>query len=123
MTGSLAGKRYRWEDWVQYLEYTPVKGYTFTNIGMESHLKLLHYNKIAHNFDLSLRPDFYFRHFEQILSDNPHTDVTKEHYEEAVPFAIESIQKYYNASEAQALQMINKYRRETLEKLGRNPNE
>lgn len=73
------------------LEYTPLKGSSFANIAVESHLKVLHRNGIHRSWDCSLRPDFFLRHLEQVLTDDPETEETRTDAAEAAPLLVESL--------------------------------
>ncbi len=92
MNGAQPGGRAYWKrrdgPW---LEYTPLKGSSFVNIGAESHLKVLHRNGIHRVWDCSLRPDFFLRHMQQVLEDDPETDETRADIAEAAPLLVESL--------------------------------
>lgn len=94
--------RFKWTDELQYLEHTPVRGESFQNIGVDSHLKVLHALGIDKQLDCSLRPDFFIRHISYILTDDPWTEKTYQDIEEAMPFFEKSIIKYHNCSKSEA---------------------
>lgn len=92
MNGAQAGGRAYWKrrdgPW---LEYTPLKGSSFVNIAVESHLKVLCRNGIDRQWDCSLRPDFFFRHLAQVLEDDPETEETRADAAEAAQWLVESL--------------------------------
>ncbi len=94
--------RFKWNDELQYLEHTPIRGASFQNIGVDSHLKVLHALGIHKEWDCSLRPDFYENHISYILTDDPWTEKTYQDIEEAMPFFEESIVKYHHPSKEEA---------------------
>lgn len=92
MNGAQSGGRAYWKrrdgPW---LEYTPLKGSSFASIAVESHLKILHRNGMHCRWDCSLRPEFFLRHLEQVLADDPETEETRADVAEAVPLLVESL--------------------------------
>ncbi|MBU6391867.1 MAG: hypothetical protein KGQ83_06475, partial [Planctomycetes bacterium] len=52
------------------------------------HLKVLHRNKLDKICDCRLRPDFYYRHLKQVISDSPWTWITLKDVAECVPYLL-----------------------------------
>jgi glycosyltransferase involved in cell wall biosynthesis len=67
------------------LEYSPLKGLTFINVGTDTHLRVIHRNNIENKMDCRLRPDFYFNHLQSIISDSPWTKQTIRDIIEVIP--------------------------------------
>ena len=92
MNGAQPGGRAYWKHRDgPWLEYTPLKGCSFANVAVESHLKVLYRNKIDRDWDCTLRPEFFVRHLEQVLADDPETDETRADVAEAAPLLVESM--------------------------------
>ena len=102
MSGSKPGKRKYWDKYKDDLKFSPVIASSFPNMELESHLKVLHLNKIEKLLDTSIRPEWYFTHMKHILSDDPWTPETERDLNEAIPFTIESLMKYYGFSREKA---------------------
>ena len=109
--------RFKWKDELQYLEYTPVRGCSFQNIGTDSHLKVLHAHGINKIWDCSLRPHFFINHIMHILTDDPWTQQAYQDIDEAMPFLEESIVKYHNCSRLEAKPVANTLINNYMEKL------
>jgi glycosyltransferase involved in cell wall biosynthesis len=88
MNGSKPGQRQKWNKEVKYLEYTPIKGASFMNMGADAHLKVIYRNTVDKKYDSRLRPYFYFKHLEQVLSDNPWTKKTITDAIECLPYLL-----------------------------------
>lgn len=73
------------------LEYTPLKGVSFINIGTDTHLRVIHRNKLENLIDCSLRPQFYFKHLEAIITDFPWTKQTNRDFKETIPYLMNSL--------------------------------
>jgi len=94
-----AGRRKNLEQGAVFLEYSPLRGITFANLAVESHLKVLYRNKLDKIYDCRLRPKFYYRHLRQVISDNPWTWITIRDIAECIcPFIISMI-KYLTIKE------------------------
>lgn len=101
MNGALPGQRFLWNSKIPSLRYSPVKGSTFINMGMESHLKILYLNNIHKKWDCFLRSDFFLPqdrvaslpHLVHIATDKPWTETTVKDIDEALPLAIESVMR------------------------------
>lgn len=76
MQGATRGNRALWNRDADNLTYSPVRGLTFPNLGMESHLKVFVPHGVVGRPMDSLRPQFYRDHLRQILTDAPPTQVT-----------------------------------------------
>lgn len=77
-----------------HLEYSPVKAATFYSLGVESHLKVIHYNKLENFHDWSLRPKFFIIHLAYLLGDKQWDKRTLSDLREAMPLALKSICHY-----------------------------
>lgn len=94
-----AGKRKNLENYAIFLEYSPLRGITFANLAVESHLQVLYRNNLDKIYDCKLRPRFYYRHFRQIISDKPWTLKTVRDIKECIiPFVISTL-KYLTIGE------------------------
>lgn len=96
MHGSLPGQRMKWVREVPNLEFSPLKGCSFINMAVETHLKVLYRNGINKLWDCTLRSDFYLQHLEQVITDTPWTETTERDIEETLPFAIAAFQRENN---------------------------
>lgn len=96
LDGSRPGQRMRWMHYLPFLEFTPLKACSFINMGVEGHLKMLHRNGIHKMWDCALRSDFFLWHLAHVASDDPWTDITRRDIEEAVPFAVEALDRENN---------------------------
>lgn len=107
--GSKPGNRHQWKEFTQYIEYSPLQGPTHDNMVLESHLKVFYRNGINKREDGCIRPDFFFKHLDQILSDDPWTAETHKDLDEALPFTIQSIVQYAGVPKAQARSYIENW--------------
>lgn len=96
MNGAKPGQRQKWNKEIKYLEHSPLKGASFVNMGADAHLKVLFRNHLNGNYDSRLRPDFYFRHLKQVLSDSPWTYITLKDIAESVPHALRSALGFFS---------------------------
>jgi hypothetical protein len=98
MVGAKTGMRTKWVKEVQLLEHTPIKGASFINMGADGHLKVLYRNGLNKKYDCRLRPDFYYRHLAQVVSDSPWTKVTVRDLAECLPHLIISQYQFFSVS-------------------------
>ena len=91
MNGAQPGQRQKWEKEIKHIEYSPLKGASFVNMGMDAHLKVLYRNSAHQVYDCRLRPSFYKRHLKQVCSDSPWTKQTVRDIAECVPHYLLSI--------------------------------
>ena len=96
--GDKPGQRHKWNKDVEFLEHSPLKGVSFTNMATDVHLKALHRNNWHEKYDCRLRPDFYFRHLKQVLSDSPWTYITLRDALEVIPYAFRSVLNFITLS-------------------------
>lgn len=89
--GAFAGRRNHWKREVPHLEYTPLKGCSFPNMAVDTHLKVLKRNGFTDNEDLKIDPSFFITHMVHILTDNPWSDTTTTDFFEALPYAVKSL--------------------------------
>ena len=94
----LPNSRLKWQHEVKNLRNTPLKGCTFINMGVDSHLEVLNKNGISKQWNCDLRPDFFLRHLLEIFDDEPWTRQTINDINETIPLLIESTQKHYAIS-------------------------
>lgn len=94
MDGAILGRRNKWDKEVQWLEHTPIKGSSFTNMGADGHLKVLFRNDIHKKYDFTLRPTFYMYHLLYVVSDRPWTKTTLRDIAECIPHLIRSCSKF-----------------------------
>ncbi len=88
MNGAKPGQRQKWNKEIQYLEHSPLKGASFMNMGADAHLKVIFRNHFDKKYDSRLRPNFYYRHIKQVLSDSPWTYLTLKDVTEVIPHAL-----------------------------------
>ena len=69
--GATRGNRGYWDRDADNLTFSPVRGLTFPNLGMESHLKVFVPHGLVGRPEVSLRPQFYRDHLRHILTDAP----------------------------------------------------
>lgn len=96
MNGAKPGQRQKWNREIQYLEHSPLKGVSFVNMGADAHLKVLFRNNFNEKYDSRLRPNFYYRHLKQVLSDSPWSYTTLKDVAEAIPYALLSYMNFLN---------------------------
>ncbi len=77
------------------LEFSPLRGLSFTNLGVESHLRLLAWNGMALP---RLRPCIFARHARSVLCDRPWTAQTMADIAELVPHLLASLYRFGPAS-------------------------
>jgi glycosyltransferase involved in cell wall biosynthesis len=77
------------------LVYSPVKTATFFSLGIESHLKVIHYNNLENCYDWSLRPKFHIAHMMYLLCDKRWDGRTIKDLLEALPLAFKSVFHYF----------------------------
>ena len=77
--------------YLKELEYTPLKGISFINIAVDTHLKVIYRNKLETRIDCRLRPQFYFRHLQAVISDSPWTKQTIKDIYEVLPYLLKSL--------------------------------
>lgn len=90
MSNSVAN-RHHFDVWREQLQFSPLKGVSFVNMGVESHLKLLHANGMQIP---RLRPCFFVRHLDSILHDRPWNSQTLADTLEAIPPLLGSLCRF-----------------------------
>lgn len=88
---SRAGQRHSLQNAAMVVEYTPLRAISFTNLAVDTHLRVLYRNGLQATYDCRLRPDFYFNHLREIVSDSPWTGKTLRDIGECVPHIIISL--------------------------------
>jgi hypothetical protein len=68
-------------------------------MGTDGHLKVLYRNNKHIKYDCRLRPDFYYRHLRQVISDNPWTWLTIKDIAECIWPLIVSMFNYLTVRE------------------------
>lgn len=81
------------------LEYTPLKGFSFINIGTDTHLRVIHRNNLEEKIDCRLRPNFYFNHILSVISDSPWTNQTVKDLKEVIPHLFISLIQFRSKNE------------------------
>jgi hypothetical protein len=94
MSGAKPGNRMKWAREIPFLEHTPLKAPSFINMGCDAHLKVMHRNGLSKKYDFRLRPDFYLRHLNAVISDSPWTKNTVTDVRECVPHLIISLVQF-----------------------------
>ncbi len=89
-----AGQRHRIQIEPKSLPYTHLRGISFNNLAVDTHLRVIYLNAFNTRCDCRLRPDFYFRHLREILSDSPWTWVTWRDVIECLPDLFISLYRF-----------------------------
>lgn len=95
--GMRPGQRQRLNSYAKFLEYSPLRGISFVNLAIESHLKAVFRNALHCLYDCRLRTDIFLRHLEQVMSDMPWTVTTVQDIMETVPHLLKSIMRDRNS--------------------------
>ena len=90
------GMRRKWDKKVRWLEHTPIRGVSHINLAVDIHLKTLYRNGLNKKYDCRLRPDFYYRHLANVVSDSPWTKVTVRDLAECLPYLIISHYQFFS---------------------------
>lgn len=63
--------RFSWNELGKFLTHSPLKGITHMNLGVDNHLQILFRNGFDVNVPNDLRLEFFIRHLNEILKDDP----------------------------------------------------
>jgi glycosyltransferase involved in cell wall biosynthesis len=84
LDGRNSGRHEKWGERVKFIQCSPLKAPTFTNLGMESHALVMVRSGMWFDHSM-LRYDFFLRHLKEILADSTSLDHMKTDLEELIP--------------------------------------